>query len=74
MSRSKFDRQFKISAVKRVQKSGYSRAEAANAGPTNRPSLEGSLNESAQLDGHYPISATSARTTGGITITLKGTH
>ena len=31
MSRRKFDRQFKISAVKLVQQSGYSRAEAANS-------------------------------------------
>ena len=31
MSRRKFDRQFKIGAVKLVQQSGYSRAEAANS-------------------------------------------
>jgi len=33
MPRRKFDRQFKISAVKLVQQSGYSRAEAANTVP-----------------------------------------
>ena len=55
MSRRKFDRQFKISAVKLVQQSGYSRAEAANSLGVTTSHVSGWIKEFGQLEEAKPV-------------------
>ena len=55
MSRRKFDRQFKISAVKLVQQSGYSRAEAANSLGVSTSHISGWIKEFGHLEEAKPV-------------------
>ena len=55
MSRRKFDRQFKISAVKLVQQSGYSRAEAANSLGVTTSHIRGWIKELGHLGEAKPV-------------------
>lgn len=55
MSRRKFDRQFKISAVKLVQQSGYSRAEAANSLGVTTSHISGWIKELGHLEEAKPV-------------------
>jgi len=55
MSRRKFDRQFKISAVKLVQQSGYSRAEAANSLGVTTSHISGWIKGLGHLEQAKPV-------------------
>jgi len=55
MSRRKFDRQFKINAVKLVQQSGYSRAEAANSLGVTTSHISGWVKEFGHLSEVKPV-------------------
>jgi len=55
MARRQFDRQFKINAVKLVQQSGYTRAEAANSLGVSTSHISGWINQFGQLDETKPV-------------------